>query len=74
MKQANLMYTRSGVPVQSYIISIIEGIKGITMPQTAMVPDEEATRFEKINHSLLMRLSRKMDSMDKPARLKCFVA
>mgnify|MGYP001037884582 FL=1 len=74
MKQANLMYTHSCVPVQSYIISIIEGIKGITMPQTAMEPVEETTRFEDINHALLMRLSHKMDSMDKPARLKCFVA
>ncbi len=73
MKQANLMYTHSGVPVQSYIFSIIEGIKGITMPQTAVVPNEEAPRFEEINNTLLMRLSHKMDSMDKPARLKCFI-
>lgn len=74
MKQANLMHTLNGAPVQSYIVSIIKGIKGAAMPDTALELPEETTTFENISHTLIMRLSHKMDGMDKPTRLRSLLA
>lgn len=59
---------------QSYILNVINSVKSITAPMVPVAIPVEATSFDNVCPNLVARLSVKMDSMDKPERLRVYRA